>query len=160
MTDSRATSPAPSDQPVELPRIGDYYRWWIEQAAHIRAGRFDLVDLLNVADEIESVGKSEARELRSNLEIVLIHLLKWDQQPLRCGRSRALSIAEHRVRVQQTLEENPRLEAKWDQNLDCAYRTARLRAARETRLALKRISETCPYDRKTIMTAPFNPDEH
>ena len=60
MTDSRATSPAPSDQPVELPRIGDYYRWSIEQAAHIRAGRFDLVDLPIVADEIESVSSRDA----------------------------------------------------------------------------------------------------
>ena len=98
LKDARATPAAPSGQPIELPRIDDYYKWSIEQAAYIRAGRFDLVDLLNVADEIESVGKSEARELRSNLEIVLIHLLKWDQQPQRRGRSWALSIAEHRAR--------------------------------------------------------------
>ena len=160
LKDARATPAAPSGQPIELPRIDDYYKWSIEQAAYIRAGRFDLVDLLNVADEIESVGKSEARELRSNLEIVLIHLLKWDQQPQRRGRSWALSIAEHRARVLETLQENPSLKVEWDQNLNRAYHTARLRAARETKLALKRFPEICPFDRETIMTAPYDFDEH
>ena len=83
MTDSRATSHAPSDQPVELPRIGDYYRWSIEQAAHIRAGRFDLVDLPNVADEIESWFTQRAADgfnvnfdiFPSGLEQIVDHLV-------------------------------------------------------------------------------------
>ena len=60
--------------------VDDYYRWALEQAALIRAGRFSEVDIVNVAEEIEDVGKSELRAFRSNLEAILVHMLKWNYQ--------------------------------------------------------------------------------
>lgn len=59
----------------------DYALWLQEQVAHLRAGRLFALDVENVAEELESLMKSERRELRSRLEVLILHLLKWDHQP-------------------------------------------------------------------------------
>jgi hypothetical protein len=61
----------------------DFYAWSLEQAALLRAGRIDEADLPAIAEEIESMGKTEKRELVSRLTVLLLHLLKWQAQPRR-----------------------------------------------------------------------------
>ncbi len=56
--------------------------WSARQAGLIRAGRLDLVDWQNVAEEIESLGGSERRQLGNRLEVLIRHLLKWQFQPV------------------------------------------------------------------------------
>jgi len=65
----------------------DIVAWANEQAQLVRAGRFELLDLEHIAEEIEDVGKSEQRELASRMTILLAHLLKWQFQPEQQGRS-------------------------------------------------------------------------
>jgi len=65
----------------------DIVAWTNEQAQLVRAGRFELLDLEHIAEEIEDVGKSEQRELASRMTILLAHLLKWQFQPEQQGRS-------------------------------------------------------------------------
>ncbi|NJO12351.1 MAG: DUF29 domain-containing protein [Gammaproteobacteria bacterium] len=55
---------------------GDFYGWALEQAAHLRAGRLDRLDMGNIAEELEGLARSEARELRSRYAVLLAHLLK------------------------------------------------------------------------------------
>ena len=55
----------------------DFYAWANEQAALLRAGRLSEADIENIAEEIESMGRSEKRELVSRLNVLLLHLLKW-----------------------------------------------------------------------------------
>ena len=55
----------------------DLYQWTIEQADALRRRAVNELDYDNLAEEIEGVGRSERREIRSRLEILLIHLLKW-----------------------------------------------------------------------------------
>ncbi|MCP5177097.1 MAG: DUF29 domain-containing protein [Moraxellaceae bacterium] len=73
----------------------DIIAWANEQAAFIRAGRFDLLDLENIAEEIEDVGKSEQRELENRMSILLAHLLKWQLK----ARRGQLTIKEQRKRI-------------------------------------------------------------
>ena len=136
-------------------RVEDYYRWAFEQAALIRAGRFAEIDVSNVAEEIEDVGKSELRAFRSNLESILVHMLKWNYQAERRSRSWELSIFEHRNRVHETLLDSASLTSEWDEVLTRAYRSARLRAARETNLPLRNLPEICPYDQSEIMEGDY-----
>ena len=77
----------------------DIVAWAQEQARLIRAGRFDLLDLEHIADEIDDVGKSEARELESRMAILIGHLLKYQYQPRRRSTSWALTIKEQRKRI-------------------------------------------------------------
>lgn len=144
-----------SEDVAELPRIDDLYRWAFEQAAHLRAGRFDLVDILNVADEIESVGKSEYRSFVSGLEVVILHILKWDHQPSRRSLSWVYSILEHRRRVIRDLDDSPSFKSRRVQAVDWAYDAARLRAARETKQRLDVFPAECPYSWERIMEAPY-----
>jgi hypothetical protein len=61
----------------------DYYGWLEQNARAIREGRLEDVDWANVAEELEDMGKSERRALRSQLALLLAHLLKWSHQPHR-----------------------------------------------------------------------------
>jgi hypothetical protein len=145
--------PETSEAPGRPP---DVHAWAFEQAGHLRAGRFHLLDRDGLADEIEDVGRSEFKSLASNIAIVLIHMLKWDHQPTKRSRSWSLSIEEHRSRVRYDLADSPSLRALTAEAVDRAYRLARLRAARETRVLLDHLPETCPYAFVTIVDRSFS----
>ena len=42
----------------------DFFAWTQEQARLLRAGELTAVDVENLAEEIESVGRSDRREIR------------------------------------------------------------------------------------------------
>jgi hypothetical protein len=113
----------------------DGYGWAMAQAAIIRAGRIDSIDWENVAEEIESVGRSERKSLKSNLTQLLLHMIKWEVQPERRGKSWYLSIMNHRDEALDDLAKNPSLKPQLDEILDEARDVARKRAERETELS-------------------------
>ena len=137
------------------PRVADYHAWGSEQAAHIRAGRLDLVDILNVADEIEDVGKSDYRAMESRLEIVLLHILKWDHQPERRSRSWSDSIFENRLRLEKLLRQSPSLKRRLEEAVAGAFADARRLASRETGLPLSSFADRCPYAMTDILDKPY-----
>ena len=147
------TSPASEAQP-----IADLYLWSRQQADWLRAGRFDLVDGLNVADEIEDVGHSEYDKLESALAVLLQHILKWDFQPERRTRSCVLTIEEQRARVSKQLKRNPSLKAKLDVILADAYGSAKRRAYSETELRDRTFPDVLAYDWIVITVRPFKLD--
>lgn len=55
----------------------DYVAWLAEQVARLRAGRLAALDVANVAEELESLMKSERHRLENRLEVLLLHMLKW-----------------------------------------------------------------------------------
>ena len=59
----------------------DFFEWTRHHARLLREGRVAEADLAHLAEEIEDVGKRDQRELRSRLEVLLVHLLKWTAQP-------------------------------------------------------------------------------
>ena len=64
----------------------DFYAWAKEQAALLRAGKVAEADLAHIAEEIDSMGRTEKRELVSRLTVLLLHLLKWRfQRTYRAG---------------------------------------------------------------------------
>ena len=58
----------------------DFHAWTETQAALIRAGRVGELDLPNILEEIESLGRGERRELVNRLTVLIAHLLKWQVQ--------------------------------------------------------------------------------
>ena len=88
----------------------DFYAWSLEQAALLRAGRVGEADLAAIAEEIESMGKTEKRELISRLTVLLLHLLKRQAQPTGRGNSWRLSIANARDEIADLLGDNPSLK--------------------------------------------------
>ena len=53
----------------------DFYAWTLEQAELLRSGRLSELDLVNLTEEMENMGRSEKRELESRLTVLLHHLL-------------------------------------------------------------------------------------
>ena len=149
---------AGEDAEVRLPPIHDYFLWAYEQAAHIRAGRFDQMDILNVAEEIEDVGKREFEAVVGRLEQILLHLLKWDHQPNRQLPSWADAIAESRERLADDLADSPSLAARLPDAIQRAYRYARHGASDDLRIAIEQLPEICPYDHRHITEAPYEAD--
>lgn len=136
----------------------DFYGWTQQQAALLKANRFSDIDLNNLIEEIETMGRSEYRELESRLTVLLLHLLKWKFQPQRRGRSWELSIDEQRIRFSRLLRENPSLKSALNTILEDAYRLAIVKAAKETKLDKKSFPIECPWLWKEITEAEFYPD--
>ncbi len=137
----------------------DFHAWAGEQAALLRAGRLAEADIAHIAEEIESMGRSEKRELISRLKVLLVHLLKWRFQPAGRGNSWRLTIAEQRHEVADHLDDTPSLRAQLGAAIASAYGGAILAAARETGLDPAGFPPACPWAFAAIMDAGFWPGE-
>lgn len=131
----------------------DFYAWTQNQAQLLRGGQFDVLDIQQIAEELEDMGRSEKRALESRLEVLIMHLLKWQYQPNLRSRSWQLTIREQRLRVQNLIEDNPSLQPYLSQRLDKIYGLAVIAAERETGLNL--FPETCPYEIEQILSENF-----
>ncbi|MDB6369439.1 MULTISPECIES: DUF29 domain-containing protein [Photorhabdus] len=136
----------------------DFYGWTQEQAGLLRSGDLSQLDTENLLEEIEAMGRSERRELRSRLEILLAHLLKWRYQADRRGRSWELTIEEQRDKAIDCLQESPSLKNKLNEHLEKAYIAARRLAEKETLINRNIFPETCPWTFEQIMDENFWPE--
>ncbi len=136
----------------------DFYAWATEQAALLRAGRFAEADVQHIAEEIETLGRGEKRELVNRLAVLLLHLLKWEYQPEPRGKSGRLTIGEQRRQLSRHLRDNPSLRASQDEAMADAYGDAVLRAERETDLPRDLFPWSCPYSVEQVMDDGFWPE--
>ena len=111
---------APGDEPMRAAYERDFYSWLLEQAHHLRAGRWNALDRDNLAEEIESLGREQFNKLESSLRVLLLHMLKWDYQPERRGRSWWATIGEQRLRLNDLLADNPGLRPRVPEAVNCA----------------------------------------
>jgi Domain of unknown function DUF29 len=123
----------------------DYVAWLQEQVNHLRAGRLAALDVENVAEELESLMKSERRQLGNRLEVLIHHLLKWDHQPdQRANRWRA-TVGEQRTRIRRLLRDSPSLKAEVESTCKEVYADAVRAAAVETLLSANVFPSELPY---------------
>jgi hypothetical protein len=135
----------------------DFYAWANEQAALLRAGRLGEADIAHIAEEIESMGKTEKRELVSRLKVLLLHLLKWQYQPGLRGASWEASISVQRNDLDDHLADNPSLKALLPEAIERAYRGAVLAAKAETGLPGSTFPSLCPWSFAQMMDPDFWP---
>jgi Domain of unknown function DUF29 len=138
----------------------DFYAWTQEQASLLREGAVQELDLTNLAEEIESLGKSDRRALGSHLRNLMLHLLKWHHQPSGrlTGPSWRSSIRNARAEITVLLEDSPSLQREVAGLLARWYPLARQDAADETGLPLSTFPEHCPWTAEQILDADFWPD--
>lgn len=139
------------------PYDADGYGWALQQAEILRARRFDLLDVENVAEEMESLGKGLANELRSRYGTLLAHLLKWEFQPERRSYSWVGTIRRERIEIARHLRENPGLKPRRAELFADSYQGARLLAVTEANLPPARFPETCPYELEAAADETFWP---
>jgi hypothetical protein len=136
----------------------DFYAWTVEQARLLRLGELSAIDAANIAEEIESMGRSDRRELKSRLIILLMHLLKWRCQPGARSRSWSATIDEQRLQIEGVLSESPSLRPMVAPMMPEAYSIARARAIAETGLADQLFPEACPFSPEEVLSRAFLPE--
>ena len=138
----------------------DFYTWTQTTAALIRAGKWADIDAESLAEEVESLGKSQQRELASRLDVLLMHLLKWQYQPERrqTGHSWRSTIRTERRELRRLLVQNPGLQQMVIAAMADSYAEARLDAADETDMPLATFPQSCPWTPTQILDVDFFPE--
>lgn len=132
---------------------------WIETTANLlKEGQFSELDIDNLVEEIETMGRSEKNALESNLIIVFLHLLKWQYQPNKRSRSWQSSIFEHRRRLHKAFKNSPSLKLFFADILAECYQYGRKKASIETGLSLSVFPAESPFTMDEILDEDFFPD--
>lgn len=136
----------------------DYYGWLQENAQLIRERKFSEIDAENLIEELESMGKSEKRELSSRLTILLMHLLKWQYQTVRRSTIWRNTIAVQRIDILDLLEDSPSLRTEILDKIEIAYEKAVLAAEVETGIEKANFPAECPFSLEQILDETFLPE--
>ncbi|WP_263079936.1 DUF29 domain-containing protein [Endozoicomonas sp. Mp262] len=136
----------------------DFYGWTQQQVQLIRSGNLEALDLNNILEELDNMGKSEYRQFSHRLDILLMHLLKWQFQPEHRSSGWKGSIEEQRFRLTKLLKENPSMKSKVPSMMADAYEVARINAYKETGLAKTAFPGIPPWTIEQAMDSQFWPD--
>lgn len=153
-TAARRRTEAPADGLYET----DFHAWTVRETRLLRAGDLHRADLANLAEEIESLGRSERAALKSAYRLVALHLLKLGAQKERASRSWHGTIARERNTIASLLDDNPSLKPKRDALFAAAYRDARKEAKAETGLPLSAFPAEPPFTLAEVEDEAYLPN--
>lgn len=148
-------------QPLPLNSLydTDFYAWTQQQAELLRHQKWRELDLPNLVEEIESLGKQQRAELRNRLSILIGHLLKWEYQSEKRSRSWFSTIRVQRIDILDLLAENPSLKPYLNEGIEQAYQKGFVLAAGETNLSERTFPKNCPYTIEQLLDEQFLPGE-
>ena len=135
----------------------DFYLWTKQTAELLEAGLWQEVDLTNLIAEIKNMGSNDKHALKSNLRILLIHLLKWQFQPDQRSGSWKGSIRNGRNRIQRLFKNQPSLKTYVDEVLSEAYDEAMIQSEEEMGQQIL-LKDACIYSSKEILDFDFLPN--
>ena len=136
----------------------DFLAWTEQQARLLRAGEFSQLDIANVAEEIDDMGRSIRRELRNRLSVLTMHLLKWRYQPGYRSPSWSGTIREQREQIADLTEESPSLKPVLAREMTKIYRLAVSKATNDTGLPEATFPANCPFTPEQILAPDFLPE--
>lgn len=117
----------------------DYYLWLRTTINQLRTGQFSAVDLDNLLEELETMGRSEKRAIESLLTKLLVHLLKlnyWDSERERNQGHWKGEIRTFRKQIKKSLKDSPSLKPYILEIFDECYQEARKEASDRSQLPL------------------------
>jgi hypothetical protein len=133
----------------------DFYAWTLEQARLLQSGDLKGLDIENLVEEIESLGKQERRELENRLGVLIGHLLKWAYQPEKRTKSWRATIREQRKEVLKLLKQNPSLKSYLPEAIASAHESGLALVVRETPLDYEDLPVECPFSLEQIFDLTF-----
>ena len=136
----------------------DFYAWTQAQAQYLKAGKWEHLDLENLAEEIESLGRQERQQLMNRFGVLLGHLLKWQYQPSYRSHSWQATIREQRRKILRLLAANPSLQPFLPEALQLGYEDGVDLAIAETNLPNETFPTTCLYTLEQVLDAEFLPN--
>lgn len=135
----------------------DFYAWTQAQADLLRHGKLAELDVVNLIEEIEEMGKSQQRELGSRLIVLITHLLKWQFQPDKRSRSWEATLRAQRYELNTLLRQNPSLRSRLNRTVAEVYKVAVDTAWGETGLDYLTFPQACPYTVEQLFDEQFLP---
>ena len=137
----------------------DFVGWLNTQAELLKTGKVNELDIKNLVEEIEAMGRSEKRELENRMIILVMHLLKWTFQPNYQSRSWANTINEQRRRISRVIKDSPSLknslnDTEWFNDI---WQSALYQAVSETGLDIKIFPEQPIWTTQQILVDDFFP---
>ena len=105
------------------------------------------------------MARSDRREIRNRMTVLLAHLLKCLVQPHKHSSSSLGTIAEQRFQIAELLEDSPSLRNYPAEILDRYYPFARRNAARQMRLSESALPERCPFGIEEVLDRAWLPPE-
>lgn len=137
----------------------DFHAWTVENAKLLRAGHFAEIDGAHIAEELESMGARERREVLSRLQVLIMHLLKYQYQPTRRSKSWLLTIIHQRTALERLLQQSPSLNTLLNsENLQAIYQKAVKEAIIETDLESHWFALDCPYRFEQLLNEEYFPE--
>ena len=136
----------------------DYYLWLEETVGLLRERRLTELDVNNLIEEIEDMGRSEKKAVKSNLKILLCHLLKYKYQPEKCSNSWLSTIFEHRDRLEEDFTDSPSLKRYFEEVFEPCYQKARKQASIETGFPLETFPLNCPFTPEQVLDMDYLPE--
>jgi Domain of unknown function DUF29 len=136
----------------------DFYRWLHDQASILRRFRPSPLDWENLAEELDAMARKDRSSLRSHLQNLLSHLLKWASQSSHRSNSWKQTIDASRDHIEDLLDESPSLRNVLTELFleSKAYSRARRDAVRET--GPLPYPEKLPWTLEQILDPDFLPD--
>jgi hypothetical protein len=136
----------------------DYNQWIEETAKSLKDGNFQSLDVENLIEEIEAMGRSDKKEIGNRLEVLIMHLLKWKYQPNKQTHSWRCTINEQRRAIRRILKASPSLKPYLQENLTDFYQDAREAAIDETGLSPQTFPLESPFSQEDILNPDFFPN--
>ncbi|MGD1903641.1 MAG: DUF29 domain-containing protein [Geitlerinemataceae cyanobacterium] len=136
----------------------DYVLWVERTVADLRAGNLQNLDLENLIEEIEDMGSSQKHALIGNMQIVLMHLLKYASQPEKRSNSWRFTLVEHRDRLQRAVKASPSLKRYASENLDGCYKKAVRFASEEKGLPRSTFPPQNPFTLEEVFDSDYLPE--
>jgi hypothetical protein len=146
-----------TQSPIKTLYEQDYYLWMQGTAKLLREGKINEVDLENLIEEIEAMSKAQKHALKSNLVVLLMHLLKYQYQTYKRSSSWVYTIVEHRRRLLYIVEDSPSLKRYFREVFNQCYQDARKDAATETKLSLDTFPIECPFSLEDVINPDYLP---
>jgi hypothetical protein len=134
----------------------DFVAWCEDTVAKLKAQKFSELDLENLIEEIDSLARSDKRQLQNRLDVLLNHLLKRCYVPTPENyRGWEVTIREQRKQLQRLLKDSPSLRSYWQEVFEQIWQTALADACED--YPQVEFPAECPFDQniEAILTQVF-----
>jgi len=139
----------------------DFYLWLETTAQLLKDRRFEEIDRVNLIEEIETMGRSEKKELKSRLIVIIEHLLKlkyWDAAKADNGKGWQGTVIEQRTQLALLLEDSPSLGGMVEAEFEDCYLKARDQALRKCQLPGAIFPLNPPFRPEDILDFDYFPE--
>jgi hypothetical protein len=135
----------------------DFFAWTQDQADALKRRSVNELDWENLLEEVEDLGRSERRELRSRLIVLMTHVLKWELQPEMRSRSWMATIRVQQRELHDLLGESPSLKTTLDRIWTKACQDAEDVAAIETALPIEDVRNAPKLSFEALLAYQVDP---